>query len=196
MVLTALTDIKSQLQTFQDLVFDNDTDFIKKLCPTTAYEEITDFHINAESCKVVGPIESGSHAISYVTLTSFIEWVNQLQNDKPLIDVHKVSDADWAFVTKTLDLMKETTQSFTELTRNIQLAPESPLITPIHTLETALMESLGVILKDGVETIEWYIYECSYGDNPMKAGVDKNMRLIDSHDALRWLIDTTNAPIK
>ena len=99
-----------------------------------------------------------------------------------------IDDDKWLFVSRTLDKMQKQSDRLKTATEGLCISPESPLIECQSWTEVSLIDSLSFLIGDPFDTLSWFIYECDYGRNAKEAGVDGDMRLIDSHDKLRWFI--------
>ncbi len=75
----------------------------------------------------------------------------------------------------------------------LSIAPESPLIEPYYVNEGHLVIALSILMGDDDDSISWFVYECDYGREPMRAGNEDRTRLIDSLENLRWLIELKGA---
>lgn len=103
----------------------------------------------------------------------------------------KITEDTWKLIEDTLRDLNESTKALYELSELICLPVDSPLLTPQYMTSEALISSLSRLVGDTTETIAWWVFECDYGDDPMEAGVDENMRTIHSFKDLRWLIELT-----
>jgi len=100
-----------------------------------------------------------------------------------------IDDNRWFFASGILNKMKRQSDRFGEATKGLMIAPESPLLEPMFQLEESLIATLSFLLEDDSDNINWFVYECDYGRSPNRAGRENDMRLIDSLDRLRWLIE-------
>jgi len=71
------------------------------------------------------------------------------------------------------------------------IAPESPLIDAQWRIATVLIDALSMLIDDESEFISWFVFECDYGRKAKEAGFNENIQLINSHEKLRWLIDSS-----
>jgi hypothetical protein len=101
----------------------------------------------------------------------------------------KIDDATWAFVVARLEELKGQEKRLLTATDGLKLPPESPLIEPFYSLCDSLLLSLSFMIGDNFENLSWWAYECGFGEYPNEAGCKDDMRLIDSLDKLRWLIE-------
>jgi len=86
--------------------------------------------------------------------------------------------------------MQEQSDRLEKATDGLLIAPESPLLDVQYRTEGALLDALSLLINDDFEkNLHWYVYECDYGRMPMEAGPTGDMRLIDSYEKLRWLIE-------
>ena len=96
----------------------------------------------------------------------------------------------WKLVTESLDSMMECADTGRSVADIMMLAPESPIFARNDVVCDKLLAALELLIGDKDETLTWYAYECDYGRNPLLAGLDGDMRPIDTHERLRWLLDT------
>ena len=100
-----------------------------------------------------------------------------------------MTDDDWTHITETLTSMRAHCDRHEAALDGLMIAPESPLYQTYWKIEGLLLASLGRIADDDFDSLIWYVYECDYGRKPKEAGQFDDMRLIDSYDRLRWLIE-------
>ena len=98
-------------------------------------------------------------------------------------------DDKWYFVSGCLQDLQKQSDRLSAATDGLMIAPESPLIEPMGFIEDSLLQALSLLINDDFENLTWFVYECDYGREPKKAGCKTDMRLIDTHDRLRWLIE-------
>lgn len=99
-----------------------------------------------------------------------------------------MTDQTWNFIEKTLEKMMQQSDILDKATKPLLLCPESPLIECQSVTEDLLISALEMLAGDEFNNISWYVYECDYGREPREAGIEGDMRLIDSPEKLRWLI--------
>jgi len=95
----------------------------------------------------------------------------------------------WYFVSGCLQDLQKEHDILKKATTGLILPPESPLICPFFEVSDMLLKSLSMMINDNDKNIDWFVYECDFGRNPQEAGCKNSMKLIDSHDRLRWLIE-------
>lgn len=101
----------------------------------------------------------------------------------------KIDDDTWYFISGCLIELEKQYDIFESAHKGLMIQLESPLIEPFYkNIDTAL-QSLNFISGDGFDSLSWFVYECNYGREPMEAGPEGNLKLIDSHERLRWLIE-------
>jgi len=98
-------------------------------------------------------------------------------------------DEKWLFVSRCLQDMQKQNDRLMDAIEGLMISPESPLIEPMGFVEDRLLQALSVIVNDEFETFSWFVYECDYGRDPKEAGCKNNMKLIDTQERLRWLIE-------
>jgi len=98
-------------------------------------------------------------------------------------------DDKWSFVSSMLNDMQKNSDAFAAATDGLLIAPESPLITAQYRSEHSLINTLSFLVGDHFDSISWFVYECDYGREAKEAGCGGDMKLIDTHDRLRWLIE-------
>ena len=98
-------------------------------------------------------------------------------------------DESWQHVADALDRMRDQSDRFDTAVDGLMIAPESPLREPMGRLEQLVIEGLGRLVGDDFDSIAWYVYDCDYGRKPKEAGCPDDMRLIDSVQRLRWLVE-------
>ena len=98
-------------------------------------------------------------------------------------------DKTWEFVERSLSIMRDQGDRLKEATDRLHIAPESPLLETHWIVEDAFTRALDRLIGDDYDNISWYVYECDYGRSPNEAGKDGDMRLIDSVQKLRWLVE-------
>ena len=99
-----------------------------------------------------------------------------------------IPDDTWDFIAQTLLKLKEERDRFDEANDGLLIAPESPLIEPLSNIEALLVAALDKMVGDD-DNIEYFVYECRFGSNPLDAGRDGDMREIKTLADLRWLIE-------
>ena len=100
-----------------------------------------------------------------------------------------IDEKTWIFVSKMLIDMQIQGDKFRKATEGLLIAPESPLIEPHHVTEGNLIKVLERLIEDDFDKINWFVYECDYGRKPLEAGCENDMRLINSIEKIRWLIE-------
>ena len=95
----------------------------------------------------------------------------------------------WEFVVQSLEIMKGQSERVGEATNQLMIAPESPLIDPFGVMCEQLLVALSAMVSDDFGTLHFWVYECKYGERPMKAGVAGVMREIRSYEDLKWLLE-------
>ncbi len=100
-----------------------------------------------------------------------------------------IDDDKWYFVSGILADMEKQSDIFSAAHSGLMIPPESPLIDPQYKTESLLIAALSFLVGDYYNNIEWYVYECDYGRDAKEAGCPGNMKSIDTHDRLRWLIE-------
>jgi hypothetical protein len=101
-----------------------------------------------------------------------------------------IDNEKWHFVSGSLDQMQKQSDRLRKATKGLFIAPESPLLECQSWTEESLIAALSLLIDDNFELISWFVYECDYGRDPKHAGGSGDMRLIDSHDKLRWIIES------
>ncbi len=103
-----------------------------------------------------------------------------------------MTDNEWFFISGCLSDLEKQNDIFEQATNGLMIAPESPLIEPFFkNIDTALC-SLSMISGDCFDSLSWFVHECNYGRDAKEAGKKETMRLIDTHEKLRWLIEISN----
>ena len=106
----------------------------------------------------------------------------------------EITDEKWQTIVFILDKLHETFNEIYKLCDELNISPESKFFS-IHnnTIENVINLIVYYIDENEVEyiksTIDWFIYECDFGRNPNEAGCKDNLKLIDSYDKLRWLLE-------
>ena len=95
----------------------------------------------------------------------------------------------WFFVSGMLADMEIQSDIVSDATEGLLISPESPLIEPQYKTMQNLITALALIADDYDDSLNWFVHECDFGRKPKEAGCENNMKLIDSHDRLRWLIE-------
>ena len=103
-----------------------------------------------------------------------------------------IDENKWGFVSRVLLSMEGRSDKLAKETDGLLVSPESPLLEPQARNEESLVEALSLLIDDDFDSLGWFVYECDYGRKPKEAGKDVDMRLIDSHERLRWLIELTS----
>lgn len=98
-------------------------------------------------------------------------------------------DMKWKFVEQSLNLLQEQVDKVNTAARVALLCPESPLWEPAHIIGTRLVQALSELVDDNFDHIAWYVSECDFGRSPKEAGCIGDVRLIDTVNKLRWLVD-------
>lgn len=104
----------------------------------------------------------------------------------------KIDDRIWRFVSCELGDMQKQSDRLADATNGLMIPPESPLLDVQYKTEASLVSALSLLIGDEFDALNWFVYECDYGRGPKEAGPKEDMRLIDSHDKLRWLIEISN----
>ncbi len=100
-----------------------------------------------------------------------------------------MTDTTWNFISGCLLDLQRQSDRLDRATDGLMIAPESPLLDcQARTAET-IIAALEYLAGDDWNNISWYVYENDYGRKGYAAGVDDDMRVIDDHDKLRWLIE-------
>ena len=105
----------------------------------------------------------------------------------------KIDDDRWAFVVVAMMDLERQMRRIEKATDRLMIAPESPLIDPFYRIADTMIAACSELIGDSEGSLSWYAYECEFGKNPKEAGVDGDMRKIDSLAQLRWLIECENA---
>ncbi|MDY7025994.1 MAG: hypothetical protein SVC26_06615 [Pseudomonadota bacterium] len=98
----------------------------------------------------------------------------------------------WKYIGESLDRLKAADNKLYELSNEIGLAYESPLVACSNDALDVSLKTLAMLAGDKSGWIEWYFFECECGKKPMGAGAGEDMRLIDSVDKLRWVVEATS----
>lgn len=66
---------------------------------------------------------------------------------------------------------------------------ESPLLDAMYDVTAAHTEAVARIIGDDTKALEWWKYDCRFGENPMQAAIHgKKLRLISNLKQLAGLI--------
>ena len=69
------------------------------------------------------------------------------------------------------------------------IAGESQLLDAIYNMAGAHTDAIARIIGDDTKALQWWKYECRFGDNPMQAAIHgKKLRLISNLKHLAALI--------
>lgn len=101
----------------------------------------------------------------------------------------KINDDTWELVSAMLTTLDQESTALAAALAPLMIAPESPLREHFYRLADALTAACGALVGDHAEDIDYFVFECDYGRKPKEAGSYGDMRLIDSLDRLRWLIE-------
>ena len=67
--------------------------------------------------------------------------------------------------------------------------PDSDLLTAIYAVAEAHTDAIAMIVGDDTKAMDWWKFECRFGDNPMQAAIHgKPLRLISNLKQLAALI--------
>lgn len=106
----------------------------------------------------------------------------------------QIDDDTWFFVSGVLmDLSRQRDRLDMALS-GLMIAPESPLHEPFSHIANLLIYACSELIRDDFQHLSWYVDECDFGRDPKKAGCVGEMKLIDTHERLRWLIETECKP--
>lgn len=100
-----------------------------------------------------------------------------------------MKDDTWFYISGCLQEFEEQMDILNDAHDGLMISPESPLIAPIYVVGETLVNTLALLANDKHGFISWFVYECDFGNKPQEAGIDGEMRLIDSHDRLRWILE-------
>ena len=100
-----------------------------------------------------------------------------------------IDDDKWHFVSGVLDRMKIQKYRYYNAIEPLLIPIDSPLVEPFFLQQDLLLDSLSFLVEDYGNHINWFVHECRFGRDAKEAGCKGNMKLIDSHDRLRWLIE-------
>jgi hypothetical protein len=101
----------------------------------------------------------------------------------------KIDNDKWFFVSGVLIDMQIQSDRLDAAMNGLMISPESPIRDPQARTEGLLIAALSFLIGDNFDNISWFIYECNYGCDAKEAGCKDDMRLINSHDRLRWLME-------
>lgn len=67
--------------------------------------------------------------------------------------------------------------------------PDSPLLAAIYKVADAHTNAVARIIGDDTKAMDWWKFECRFGDNPMQAAIHgKKMRVVSNLKQLAGLI--------
>lgn len=90
---------------------------------------------------------------------------------------------EWEAVQKDLDAQLERLYDLTGA------QPDSAPLTAIYTVAEAHTKAVEEIIGDEMQWMDWWKYECRYGENALQAAnLDKRLRKIDTLKKLAGLI--------
>jgi hypothetical protein len=98
-------------------------------------------------------------------------------------------DEKWQFVENTLNETRELLGKFEAVCDPLMLEAGSPVTDPMYCMQDLVVEALSKLCGDKSDSINWFVAECNYGLEPKEAGCSNDMRLIDSVERLRWLVE-------
>lgn len=101
-----------------------------------------------------------------------------------------IDNATWEHIITSLDNIKTQETKFNEIVDVMQVIPESDLCESFNAIIVDLLTTLSVMVDDDFGTFAWWVYENDYGKGGLEAGVDGEIKSIDSLDKLKWLIGT------
>lgn len=70
----------------------------------------------------------------------------------------------------------------------LSVAGESPFLDAIYAVSTAHTNAVARIVGDDTGALEWWRYECDFGNNPLSAGKGDKIRPIKTLKQLAGLI--------
>jgi len=106
-----------------------------------------------------------------------------------MVKNRKEKDTKWEYISGVLISMRDRSDAMNKLMDAFDINPESALFKYFYEAHDDLISAMSLMVDDGKEAIEWYIYECDYGRKSMTAGVKENMKIIRTIDDLRWLVE-------
>lgn len=102
----------------------------------------------------------------------------------------KIDDRKWQFICKQLDELKKQSFAHDAAIDAVKLECHSPLVESFWSIQDALIASLSEIAGDASADINYFIFECDWGDKDMRVTTKSGeSRLIKCYDDLRWLIE-------
>jgi len=101
----------------------------------------------------------------------------------------KITDEDWAVVVRALEIVKTQSERLGKATDQLGIDVESPLRACFYSVSECVIDLLESRLDIAFDTLSWWTLECRYGETPLQAGKEGNMRSIKNTDDLRWLIE-------
>lgn len=102
---------------------------------------------------------------------------------------HLINEKKWQHVFAALTEMQKQSARHAIAFDGLQVSPESPLVAPMGELIDLNLQTLSLLIGDTYQSLSWYVYECDYGRSPQEAGCPNDMRRINTHERLRWLIE-------
>ena len=75
------------------------------------------------------------------------------------------------------------------LTKSIGCIAGSPLHEAVFTMFEEYTKLIAQLVGDGLESLNWYCYECDMGKSPREAGIKGDMREIKTLNDLLWFIE-------
>lgn len=104
-----------------------------------------------------------------------------------------MTDEQWEFVAAKLRELEQQYRSLEAAADGIGLPPDSPLIDPFYRVAELLIAALSAQTGDSENWLSWYVYECRFGENPLRAWNGEIDILVNSLEKLRRLIEATRA---
>ena len=101
----------------------------------------------------------------------------------------KMTDESWSAVCALMTEISAQSARFDAITNGIMLAPESPIRDAFWRVCESAISACSSLIGDEFGYLAWYAYECDFGASPNKAGCPGNLKMIDSLDKLRWVIE-------
>ena len=99
------------------------------------------------------------------------------------------TDEKWQYIEKTLVKLMLSHDLHYGAVKAAMIEYESPLVEPMWKVQSLLVDALELLIGDEWGNVNWYVTECDFGREPKEAGIEGDMRVIQTVSELRWLIE-------
>ena len=93
----------------------------------------------------------------------------------------------WDFVKEALESIKKASKAQNAVSDFVN--PDGAFMESAHKVESHLIDALALLIDDKGCWLEWFVYENDFGEKPLEAGLENDMKPIKNLNDLRALIE-------